>query len=112
MARWHGMPLEVVDGLFGLVDHTWIEVALPGRIAILDIYSVGRLPMVQLVHHSFSTKMPYVGRPPRSDVRTDVIARLRGQWNRHLDDLTSQSGSVFDDLMKRGRAASGSGPTS
>lgn len=80
---WCGTPLDIVDGLFGSCDHTWIERAIPGRVAILDVYSVGRLPMVQLVHHWSLLQMPYVRHPDRTDVRADVVARLREEWQRH-----------------------------
>ena len=50
----HVLDLPVQDGSHGLVDHSWLWTGTrtaPGN--ILDVYCVGRLPMVQLVHADF-----------------------------------------------------------
>lgn len=47
------LHLDFVDGVYGAVDHSWILIPdiRNGWISsvILDVYAVGRLPMVQLV---------------------------------------------------------------
>lgn len=47
------LQLPVVDGTFGHVEHSWVLVNRYGSYLdhspILDVYAVGRLPMVQLV---------------------------------------------------------------
>jgi len=54
------LGLQVVDGLYGCVDHSWLLTGFRGpRSNILDVYAVGRLPQVQLID------MWYVG--PRHD---------------------------------------------
>jgi len=82
---------KLVDGNFAGVDHTWIRL---DESVILDVYSVARLPPVQLVHVGSATLLRrlYIGEgeklptlegdtkirlePPRDDVRTDVVERL------------------------------------
>ena len=73
------LGLEVQDGKYGMVEHSWI--LLPrtaGRSAILDVYSVGRLPPVQLIHHAgilphFDS---FKAGDPRDDVRQGTVDRL------------------------------------
>lgn len=73
---------EVVDGQFGIVEHSWIEWGAPQRgstaSVILDVYSVGRAPMVQLVDVSW--KLPhrrfYTRETPREDVDQDIVIAL------------------------------------
>lgn len=44
------LKLKVVDGWYGAVDHSWLEVPRSkGFPLILDLYAVGRVPMVQLL---------------------------------------------------------------
>ncbi len=70
--------LEVVDGKFGPVDHSWIEIVDPPRRLILDVYAVGSLPQVQL--HEATALLPhwrtYSRGDERDDVREDVIQEL------------------------------------
>lgn len=42
---------EVVDGVFGHVDHSWLVGKKTDT--ILDVYAVGSLPMVQLINTTF-----------------------------------------------------------
>lgn len=69
------LDLEVADGWYGMIDHSWLWTRKPKRSFfadgvpnILDVYAVGRLPMVQLV--SSSPHLPYEYR--RGDARKDV----------------------------------------
>lgn len=96
LARAVGRVLElpVQDGYYGFVDHSWLWTRhLERKIGsfgfphvfphVLDVYSVGSLPMVRLVDGEH-TSLPHVGwayRPgdPRSDVdeRTvDALVRI------------------------------------
>ena len=77
------LGLQVQDGQYGFVDHTWLwttplqkdrsefgfRVGFPN---ILDVYSVGQLPMARLVDCSL-TQRPHVGWAYRpTDVRGDI----------------------------------------
>lgn len=83
------LHLPVVDGRFGLVEHSWLLTTLPNaarrvadfvpRPSILDVYSVGRLPMVQLVdnaHWGLSERVDYVAGGFRRDINTGIVERL------------------------------------
>ena len=75
--EYQGLALEVVDGTFGIVDHSWVEAWCGPRKSILDLYSVGRLPIVQLIHVNFKFPLPFNPGKTRDDVRRDVVVRLR-----------------------------------
>jgi len=85
LARYVGerLGLEVQDGIFGFVEHSWLwtkplEERLPWRLPnILDVYVPGQVPQVQLVHLATSLPMPYRRGEPRTDIRQDVLAFLR-----------------------------------
>lgn len=69
----------VVDGLYGLVDHSWL---VSERGNILDVYAIAALPMVQLVNTGCAgVRRPRQGYPgyregePRTDILEDVV-----QW--------------------------------
>lgn len=75
------LDLPVEDGAYGACDHSWLVIR-PDMFAspcILDVYAVGRLPIVQLVdarqilQPHFSA---YQKREPRDDIREDVVERL------------------------------------
>ena len=82
------LQLPVVDGKFGLVEHSWLLTCrLPDRPtggfvrrpSILDVYSVGRLPMVQLVCTSCWGLTPhqcYTAGEFRRDVKAEVVEHL------------------------------------
>lgn len=69
--------IAVVDGWYHRTrsqfsDHSWIELRphpTPGRVFVLDVYSVARLPMVTLVEKIAI----YETRNARADVREDVL---------------------------------------
>lgn len=76
----------VVDGKYGPVDHSWI--AWPKHYSqprILDVYAVGRLPMVQLI--DVSSLLVHQGEhyragKTRDDIREDDVHRLVDYWVR------------------------------
>jgi hypothetical protein len=81
VGRVLGLPFQ--DGQYGFVDHTWLWTAplqkerseskfRIGFPNILDVYSVGQVPMVRLVDCSV-TALPHVGWAYRpTDERDDV----------------------------------------
>lgn len=85
--RFMALPntARVVDGECGLVEHSWIEL---DRDTILDTYTVGRMPMVQLIHVSvaslirtpFGPVQFYVEDPvPREDIRWDEVDIIKNR---------------------------------
>lgn len=92
------LGLEVEDGFYGFVDHSWLWTrpkpahTLTARIGfpnILDVYSVGSLPMVRLVACE-NPSLPHVGwayrpGPERTDVKhglVDVLVEEMGATDR------------------------------
>jgi hypothetical protein len=90
VAEFLSLPHACVqDGFYGFVEHSWLWVPGPpespvtkrlGWPHILDVYSVGQLPMVRLVAGD-NTGLPHVGwsyRPdsPRTDIDQAVVERL------------------------------------
>jgi len=81
------LGLQVQDGFYGFVDHSWLwlrplgpTVGRFGFPNILDVYSVGALPLVRLVDAQ-ATSLPHVGwayRPAnaREDIQQAVVDRL------------------------------------
>ena len=66
--------LQVVDGKCNLVEHSWL--LTPER-NILDVYAVGRLPMVQFVDRELAYRGRfYEAGPDRTDIRHDVITSI------------------------------------
>lgn len=83
------LDLEVVDGHYGTVEHSWLYtcsknggIPIPGcRLRILDVYVPGGLPMVQLVDnaaYSLPTNRCYHEGPPRTDIDEGVVTELFG----------------------------------
>jgi hypothetical protein len=75
--------MRVVDGVVGIVDHSWIEIAANdrydrnrSRMVILDVYCPGRLPQVQLVDSFVFLRPTYEEREPRGDIREEIVQRL------------------------------------
>ena len=67
--------IVVVDGVYGSVNHSWLVVE---RKFILDVYAIGRLPQVQLVHpwvpgiHDDE----YSEREERNDIDDDLVEKM------------------------------------
>ncbi len=74
------LHLEVVDGKFGNVEHSWLLIQRDKNLPyILDTYSVGRLPTVQLMDPFWGlphTKW-YKAGAPRKDIRENMVSHLR-----------------------------------
>lgn len=69
--------MYVVDGKYSHVDHSWLYLTYP-RPAILDVYSCGRLPQVQLVDLHFALKHETLYRqgPIRKDIDWEFVDYL------------------------------------
>jgi hypothetical protein len=73
------LSLPVIDGVYGIVDHSWLEIATRKQLTVLDVYVPGGLPAVQLVDVSnlFLPKIKaYTARERRTDIRQKVLAEL------------------------------------
>lgn len=74
------LSLRVVDGKFGPVEHSWCSlVDMTGSVSqqfILDVYAVGRLPVVQLLDATShaTAQVRALFRP--GDVRDDIDTKL------------------------------------
>lgn len=75
-----GMILYFEDGLLYAIEHSWL--VLRGirsdnpTCFILDVYSPGRMPAVQLVHDHFSISRGYKRGELRYDVNWDIVDRI------------------------------------
>lgn len=74
-------PLRVVDGRYNRCDHSWLALpidAIGDDCKLIDVYSVGRLPQVQLVHDIWHTTRgaQYVPGAPRTDIRERMVRAL------------------------------------
>jgi hypothetical protein len=86
------LGLEHEDGVYGFVDHTWLWTTALDRQSplvqetrigfpnVLDVYSVGQLPMVRLVECGHAS-LPHMGwsyrpRRPRKDIDEGLVDRL------------------------------------
>jgi len=68
--------VTVVDGVFAGAQHSWLawRCERSGDVRILDVYSVGRLPQVQLVDPTWSRELGYVpNHLPRRDIRQEDV---------------------------------------
>jgi len=85
----HNGSFVLVDGKYGPIDHSWIEwrTSPSGYRRILDVYSVGRLPMVQLIDAQTLLQhqgVPYVrSEKKRDDFRAADVERLLAFWKEH-----------------------------
>lgn len=76
------LGLDHQDGYYCAVDHTWLivpDLRLGGGRCILDVYAVGRLPMVQLVEvqsPGLGHRALYEAGELRGDIRNETIDRL------------------------------------
>ena len=74
------LGLPVVDGRYGCVNHSWLVV--DGY--ILDVYCVGRLPLVQVVDMSptLPHRSDYQEGTARGDIDHAAVASAIGTWRR------------------------------
>lgn len=101
VARWlttDGFVVEVVDGQLGPIDHTWILV--PGRsgaedAALLDVYTPGRIPQVQLLHDHPFVSRGYEQNLHRTDIRQDVVEDLHRRMGRESRQNTPGPDSAW-----------------
>lgn len=73
-----GLPVE--DGHYGVVEHSWLwttpEIKEGRTWNILDVYTPGEYPPVQLFHPYWGTRDTYRPGALRDDIREDVVAAL------------------------------------
>lgn len=83
----HGLELQVIDGYYGMIEHSFIYL---GRIMeggfgappnVLDVYTPGRMPQVQLVSSSSTLPFYYRRGQPRTDIKMNVIDELMSIWS-------------------------------
>ncbi len=93
--------LTVIDGQLGAIEHTWLELIVPvpevdqaregrkARKAIIDVYTPGRLPQVQLIDPFPLMRPLYEPGPVRTDVRLAIVEQLyqemRANYIRELE---------------------------
>lgn len=83
------LELEVCDGRFGFVEHSWLwltesmyredDGSFPKFAApnVLDVYVPGVLPLVQLAHAASALPFPYAPAwTPRIDIRESTVDYL------------------------------------
>lgn len=88
------LSLNVIDGQYGSVDHSWLSMREPGsrRRSILDPYCVGRMPMVQIIDfhpllvHEDNYKPGKTRRDVRINVVQGIIMKLGGTPDDFMDD--------------------------
>lgn len=72
--------IQVRDGKFGIVDHSWIDWVRRGKQIILDVYSVASFPMVHLVDFDGSIGIrgarKYVEQEFRTDINENQVSEL------------------------------------
>jgi hypothetical protein len=77
----------VIDGRCGMSEHSWITHRFWNPRTILDPYTVGRVPMVQLVD-TFPTPTLYRADASRTDIDVALINQLLaavGQWSGRIE---------------------------
>jgi hypothetical protein len=82
----HMLDLDHEDGRFGFVEHTWLWTDSPSNKKfcppwavpnVLDVYTPGSMPMVQLVHMATGLPSRYVLTSLNDlEIRNDVIEEL------------------------------------
>lgn len=82
----HGFEIQVIDGYYGMVEHSFIYL---GRVAaggfgappnVLDVYTPGRMPQVQLVSSSSTLPFYYRRGTPRDDIKIGIVESLLTFW--------------------------------
>jgi len=72
--------MQVVDGHYNRTEHSWLYTRNKPRTAknyILDVYAVGRLPMVQLMD-AYYYRDVYVESQARDDIDHNVVGQILG----------------------------------
>lgn len=65
---------EIADGHWGPYEHSWL--VSPSLRMILDVYAIGRLPLVQIVEPFAIYGADYREGPERTDIRHGTIESL------------------------------------
>lgn len=90
-----GVEKAVVDGRYGAVEHSWIELrTVPvnptlTRVAILDTCAVGSLPPVQLIDMDtmgLPQRSAFKRGEPRTDIRDRTLSKLWGSIRDMLEE--------------------------
>lgn len=72
-----GEHTKAIDGHFQIVEHSWLY--MPDYRCVLDVYAIGRLPLVQLVSAEVVLGVlinSYKGGAEREDIDKQMVARL------------------------------------
>lgn len=77
--RVAGSHWDVVDGSFGLIEHTWLQESATG--VILDPYRPGCEPMVQLIDPEcgFCPFNTYIEKGMRTDIDHALVRELEAE---------------------------------
>ena len=70
------IKVKVVDGLFGRIDHSWLVIA---RRFLLDVYCIGQLPQVKLLHpdiFGIDLDDSYSERGERTDIDEQLVEKM------------------------------------
>ena len=77
---YHPLNVTLYDGKYSIVDHSWLEILAESpeglcSLYILDVYTVGQLPQVQLLDIAFSLphRASYRPQARRDDIDMDVV---------------------------------------
>lgn len=78
LARAVGLKLNlpVIDGKYGIVEHSWLRTVGKGKYNVIDVYCVGSLPLVQLRDIDFKLPHQYSQGEPRRDIDDKIIEKL------------------------------------
>jgi len=97
IAKLLGLTFE--DGYYGMVEHSWVwtrprEPFEPPS-NILDPYTPGRLPQVQLVHSSTMLPFEYRRGDPRKDIDQEMVDSLVQIFEESQRVIRCLNGDVF-----------------
>ena len=95
---YHPPNVTLFDGKYSVVDHSWLELLCKNEkgissLYILDVYTVGQLPQVQLLDalaFSVPHRANYRAQARRDDIDMDVV-------NFVYDDLLSIGQKLFHE---------------
>jgi hypothetical protein len=88
------LGLDYTDGYYGMLEHSWLwltpreEFCPPPR--ILDVYTPGRIPQVQIVDTSRNLPFEYRRGPCRTDLDESIITALYNFLD-HKDEVSDKS---------------------
>jgi hypothetical protein len=115
------LNLRVVDGMYGLVDHSWCVITAAPEAGsdasswdkILDVYAIGRCPQVQLIdtypncQHVFNPDRPESCRLYRPmplehiTIRENVLGLMHVFLDRHFKPRIPAFDDLFVSMDKR-----------